>query len=313
MSRRSEQVLDWLRTRPSLAEVQQAYPEEWERVRRQVAGLAAAGDEKAVTEFLAATARPPVPSQGRRPPEREVIAAQVRRYLAVTALDQAYLRATTGVESGTVRLGLVGGSVAQRLLFRRDLERRPVSTVWFRLAWPLVRGRTRRALMPLVRQKGIYCFYSRALVRRLAVIVGDRTCLEIAAGDGTLAAFLAAEGVDVVATDDHSWADAVRYPDHVQRQPAAAALRAHRPQVVICSWPPAGNSFERLVFTTPSVQTYVVITTRHEASAGDWTAYRAQRGFDLVDDRRLGRLVLPPDLDGAVLVFTRRPDPASTP
>lgn len=307
MSRRPQQVLEWLRSRPSLAEVQQAFPGEWERVSRQVATLVEAGDEEAVKAYLAATARPPVPTQGRRPPERELVAVQVRRYLAVEALDQAYLRASTGVTEGTLRLGLVGGSIAQRLLFRRDLERRPVSMLAFRLGWPLVGRRNRRALMPLVRDQGIYCFYSRALVRRLAALVGDRRCLEIAAGDGTLAAFLAAEGVDVVATDDHSWSDAVRYPAGVLRQSATKALRTHAPQVVICSWPPPGNTFERHVFATPSVETYVVVTTHHEISSCDWTAYREQRGFDLVDDARLGRLVLPPSLNGAVLVFERRP------
>jgi hypothetical protein len=80
----------------------------------------------------------------------------------------------------------------------------------------------------------------------------------------------------------------------------------HQPQVVLCSWPPAGNSFERQVFATACVELYIVITTQHELSAGDWTTYRNQRDFDLVDDAKLGRLVLPPDLDGAVLVFRRR-------
>jgi hypothetical protein len=306
VSRRPEQVLEWLRTRPSLADVQQAYPAEWERVSRQVASLVEADDEEAVKAYLAATARPPVPTQGRRPPERELIAVQVRRYLTVEALNQAYLQASTGVTEGTLRLGLVGGSIAQRLLFRRDLERKPVSMPAFRVGWPLVGRRNRRALMPLVREQGIYCFYTRTLVRRLAALIGDRRCLEIGAGDGTLAAFLAAEGVDIVATDDQSWSDAVRYPADVIRESATKALRTREPQVVVCSWPPAGNTFERHVFTTPSVETYVVVTTHHEVGAGDWAAYRAQRDFDLVDDARLGRHVLPPSLNGAVLVFQRR-------
>src|SRR5512144_2894807 len=105
MSRRPEQVLDWLRTKPSLAEVQRDYPEEWERVRRQIAKLVAADDADAVQAFLAATAHPSVPCAGRRPPERELISAQVRRYLTVKALDQAYLSAATGVTGGRLRLG----------------------------------------------------------------------------------------------------------------------------------------------------------------------------------------------------------------
>ena len=59
--------------------------------------------------------------------------------------------------------------------------------------------------MPLVEPRGIYCFYSGALVARLAALIGARSCVEIAAGDGTLSRFLRDAGVDVVATDDASW------------------------------------------------------------------------------------------------------------
>ena len=53
----------------------------------------------------------------------------------------------------------LNGFVAQRLLFARGLERKPVSMRRFRLIWPLLWQR--RRLMPLVQPKGIYCFYSR--------------------------------------------------------------------------------------------------------------------------------------------------------
>jgi hypothetical protein len=305
MSRRLQDVQEWLRGKPSLAEVRRDYPAEWEQVRREVAVLQGSQDPQRLKDHLAALVRTPVETPGRRRPEREVISAQVHRYLAVALLDQAYLSATTGVMSGKIRLGLVGGFLAQRLLFVRELERRPVSLFWFRVVWPLVRSR--RTLMPLVRQKGIYCFYSRALIRRLADLIGDRSCLEIAAGDGTLTAFLRAAGVQITATDDHSWGDAVHYPEDVVRLDARKALRSYQPQVVICSWPPPANVFERQVFTTASVELYLVITTRHELGAGDWDVYRAQQDFELVDDPRLARLTLPPELDGAVLVFRRRP------
>lgn len=304
--RRPEQVLDWLRTKPSLGEVQREFPDEWERVRRTVETLVAADDAEALRGYLADAARPVMPGSGHRPPDTELVAAHVRQYLTLRTLDAAYLASTTGVTSGTLRLGLVGGTVAQRLLFRRDLERKPVSSVWFRLLWPLVGEHNRKALMPLVREKGIYCFYTRTLLRRLAREIGDRRCLEIGAGDGTLAGFLAAQGVDIVATDDHSWADSVEYPTTVLRQSATKALREHEPSVVLCSWPPPGNPFERLVFATPSVELYIVISTHCEMNAGNWPAYRAQQEFDLDDDVRLGRHVLPPSLDGAVLFFRRR-------
>jgi hypothetical protein len=170
--------------------------------------------------------------------------------------------------------------------------------------------------MTLVGPQGIYCFYSRELVSRLAELIGDRRCLEIAAGDGCLSRFLAERGVEIVATDDHSWSDRVRYPETVIRQDARTALRVHQPQVVICSWPPAGNPFEREVFRTRSVELYIVITSRHDWAAGNWNAYRHQRDFDFCDDPALSRLVLPPELDSAVLIFRRlhgqSPRPIST-
>jgi hypothetical protein len=159
--------------------------------------------------------------------------------------------------------------------------------------------------MPLVARKGIYCFYSKPLINALAELIGDRSCLEIAAGDGTLTRFLAAQGVDVVATDDHSWAD-VTFPPEVRQMDAPKALRAHDPEVVICSWPPAGNGFEQRVFETPSVQLYILITSRHRFASGNWEAYERQTGFEWAEDPALSRLVLPPELEAGVFVFRRK-------
>jgi hypothetical protein len=158
--------------------------------------------------------------------------------------------------------------------------------------------------MPLVGPRGIYCFYSKPLIRRLAGMIGDRRALEIAAGDGTLSRFLADAGVDVTATDDHSWRD-VTFPDSVIRQDAREAVRTRSPQVVLCSWPPAGNDFEREVFRTDSVELYVVIGSRHRFATGNWETYESQTECELEEDEALSALVLPPELDAAVYVFRR--------
>jgi hypothetical protein len=114
----------------------------------------------------------------------------------------------------------------------------------------------------------------------------------------------------VTATDDYSWRD-VRFADTVVRQDARKALAAHRPQVVICSWPPAGNSFEHQVFKTRSVQLYIVIASRHRFASADWDAYEHQTDFAFSEDATLSRLVLPPELEAAVYVFRRKaPAPA---
>jgi hypothetical protein len=230
------------------------------------------------------------------------LAQEIRRQMAAAAIKQLSLSAATGVHEGRVRFNLVNGWVAQRLLFERGLRRKPVSMPAFRLLWPVLWQR--RFLMPLVGPKGIYCFYSRPLIRRLAALIGERRALEIAAGDGTLSRFLADAGVDVTATDDHTWRD-VDVPDSVIRQDAAEAVRTRRPQVVICSWPPAGNDFEREVFRTDSVELYVVIGSRHRFATGNWETYESQTEFELEEDEALSALVLPPELDAAVYVFRR--------
>jgi 16S rRNA A1518/A1519 N6-dimethyltransferase RsmA/KsgA/DIM1 with predicted DNA glycosylase/AP lyase activity len=44
-------------------------------------------------------------------------------------------------------------------------------------------------------------------------MIASRSCLEIGAGDGTLTRFLKNQGVQIIATDNHSWKNAVDYPE----------------------------------------------------------------------------------------------------
>lgn len=298
---RRDGVLAWLRSKPPLPALQEAYPDEWVTVEREIAELGRRGDAADVRACLVSLSTPrEAPGRSRRQAE---LSAEIRRAMVTAALRDSCLRTAAGVD-GTIRFDVLNGLLAQRLLFDGGLRRKPVSMRWFRLLWPLLWQR--RRLMPLVSGKGIYCFYSRELVTALAAMIAGRRCVEIAAGDGTLSRFLAAEGVDIRATDDHSWGHRIAFPGDVLRQDARTALRAHRPQVVICSWPPAGNEFERHVFTTRSVELYIVIGSRHEHAAGDWPTYRRQATFDFAPEHDLSALVLPPELESAVYVFRRR-------
>ncbi|WP_305788696.1 hypothetical protein [Symbioplanes lichenis] len=302
--RRSARTVEWLRGNPSLEELAEAYPDVWAQARRDVEQVLGRDDEDEIREYISRVSRPQAPSRGRSSSLSERLHREIRRQMTVHLLKQAILSASTGVREGRVRFNLVAGLVAQRLLFRRGLERKPVPLRAFRAVWPLLRGQ-RRLLMPLVQPRGIWCFYSRPLITRLAALIGDRSCLEIAAGDGTLSRFLAEAGVRITATDDHSWSDSITFPESVLCEDARTALRKHRPQVVVCSWPPAGNPFEQYVFTTPGVEHYIVIGSRHEAATGNWAAYRDQSDFTFAEDVTLSRLVLPPEVDHAVYVFSR--------
>ena len=278
----------------SLREMRQAHPKEWEKVQAELAQVVNTGDIEDLKAYVQRV------SQGRG-------RSEVEQAMAVEALRKVCVAAATGVTKGRVRFNLINGWLAQRLLFKgKGLERKPVSLTRFAVTWPFLTQK--RFLMPLVEPKGIYCFYSRKLVKELAREIGGRTALEIAAGDGTLTRFLQQEGVDITATDDHSWSHSIDFPDDVENQDAITALKEHEPRVVICSWPPAGNDFEHQVFETESVELYVVIASQHAFASGNWTAYSQQQDFEYSEDKGLSRLVLPPELEGAVYLFRRKSD-----
>lgn len=303
---RPREVRAWLATDPPLAELREAFPYEWSVVQRELGEVLDGGDAAQLAAYAQRVAKPaPVRAGAPRSPSGldPRLSASVRQRMAAAAIRSISLRAATGETGSTVRFGRWSGRLAQGLLFRSGLERKPVSMLRFRLTWPLIGQRSR--LMPLVQPQGIYCFFSAAFVRRLAALI-DGPAVEIAAGDGTLTRFLRAHGTSIVATDDHSWS-AVHFPEEVERLDARAALTAHRPEVVVCSWPPSGNGFERAVFEAEHVRRYVVIGNRQTAGWGDQAAYAAagDHGFSCREAPELARLVLPPDLEPVVLIFER--------
>lgn len=295
----------------SLEELMRRHPEAWRRTGEALTTALASGRAEAVERLVrrlrveADAWRARVAASGGN--DRVVKAALphlVSERMAVLAVERTALAAAVGQKEGDFRLSFWSGVLVQKLFFARALERKPASLSLFRLVWPLVRQK--RLVMPLVQQRGIYCFYSRELVGALARLVGARPCVEIAAGDGTLSRFLRAAGVGITATDDQSWGRRVFYPPDVQRLDARRALAELAPRAVVCSWPPPGNDFERRVFATPSVELYVVIGSRHRFATGDHAAYEEQVGFTGGLDEKLSRMVLPPEIDPAVLVFHRR-------
>jgi hypothetical protein len=286
------------------------FPEEWKEVGPKLVEATGTHRAEALEAFVRAAQeaaqphRARVEKSGRNP---QVLATAmpslVRARMAVLAAQQA-LRAAAMGGSGRKRFGLWSGFIVQHLFFAKGLRRKLVSMGAFRWFWPLVTQK--RLLMPLVQPRGMYAFYSRELILALDKLIDGRKTLEIAAGDGCLSYFLNRAGCEVRATDDHSWSQNIRYPESVERLDAVSALSQHQPEVVLCSYPPPKNSFEATVFATPSVNLYIVITTRHKFAAGDWDAYERQTDFDMQADEALSHLILPPEIDPLLLVFRRK-------
>ena len=305
--KKPEAVYQWLQSNPTFKELCAEFPDEWERVQTELGSVLTEGKPELLQAYLkrlsGQASAPPKKQESTKAPE-SVLLAGVRYRMAHTAVKQHCISVATGIESGKIRFNLLNGFIAQKLLFEDGLDRKPVSLFWFRMFWPLIWQK--RLLMPLVQPEGIYCFYSRELIEALSRKIGTRSCIEIAAGDGTLTKFLRQQGVQIQASDDHSWEHAVRYPEWVARLDAKEALRLNSPEVIICSWPPAGNSFERQIFRTRTVQLYIVIGSRHRLAAGNWNDYQQQTTFSFEEDTELSSLVLPPELDAAVYCFRRK-------
>lgn len=304
------EVIGGLGTEP-LERLRERFPVLWEEVSAAIVEALAKGNPQAPVELMQKArgeadswAARLVASQQNPKVAEAALPHLVRSRLVFLGLEKCLHAAAAAQTGGRVRFGLIEGTIVQRLLFQKGLERKPASLTAFRRFWPLVRQK--RILMPLVQARGIYCFYTRELVAELKALVAGRTCVEIAAGDGTLSRFLRDAGVEVAATDNRAWSKSIQYPDWVEDLDARGALQKHRPEVVLCSWPPPGNGFERHVLAAPYVQAYVVIGSRHTFASGDWEAYRKQQAFEWAEDEKLSALVLPPELDSAVLVFRRK-------
>ncbi|AWB44718.1 SAM-dependent methyltransferase [Paenibacillus sp. CAA11] len=228
----------------------------------------------------------------------------IKARLAFYLLEQLNVIASSNTTNNSVRFNLWDGTILQKLLFRRGFERKPVSVRVFRIFWRLIINK--RVLLPLVNQKGIYCFYSKELIKELSVLIGEKSCVEIGAGDGTLTAFLNKQQLlECRATDDYSWKHYITYPDFVEKADSKTALNKYQPKAVICSWPVPKNTYERHVFQSDSVDLYIVIGTKNATYTGDFETYYNQQCFSMELDEHLSSLILPPSDENAVYIFRR--------
>ncbi|WP_310829570.1 hypothetical protein [Paenibacillus pedocola] len=228
----------------------------------------------------------------------------IKARFAIHLLEQLNIAVSSKTPAANVRFNLWDGTILQKLLFKKAFERKPVSLGLFKFFWRLIINK--KILMPLVNKKGIYCFYSKALIKELGVLIGDKKCLEIAAGDGTLTRFLNENHIPCIATDDYSWKHYIQYPVFVEQADAKTALQKYSPEVVLCSWPVPKNPYEKHVFKTDSVNLYIVIGTRSSAYTGDFEAYHNADLFTMELNERLSALMLPPSNENAVYLFRRK-------
>jgi len=302
----------------SLESLIENFPEEWQAIGQELVQATATKRPEALEAFVRSAKEAARPYEGRvensgKNPQVLAVAMPflVRKPHGLLAAQRALQAAAMGASPGRRRFGLWSGffGTAAVLLARLGSQAGLHAT----LPPAVAAGHAEAIAHAACATAGMYAFYSQELVAALARLIDGRPALEIAAGDGCLSGFLQAAGVNVRATDDHSWTQNIRYPIPSRSSTAATALKQHQPKVVLCSYPPPKNTFEQCVFRTDSVELYIVITTKHRFAAGDWQTYESQRTFAMTTDGELSRLILPPEIDPLLILFTRNSAADSVP
>lgn len=299
--------------RPALAELRALFPEAWDKVHGELAGLAGQQDPARIAACLSGARLDWRRSQPRclslRRKFNGKLAAECGYLLIRKLALEQYGRA---VQQETLKAAGPAG-LRDRLLFRLLIlplafAPRALPYRLHRFAWGLLRNRGAAAARLM--QSGCYLIATAEFVASLRSLIGGRQALEIGAGRGILAACLKRAGVALTAVDDGSWADTVPLGSGVLRLDGREALARVKPQVVVSCWPPPDNAFEPAIFATPEVQDYLVIVSRHRHASGNHQAYAGAKGFRCVQATgQLARMLLPPETESVLYIFSRTDSP----
>ncbi len=167
------------------------------------------------------------------------------------------LRSTASVpasEAGRVHLPAELPAYAEMVALMRRLDESPPDRAGPSMSW-----------LEHCEEREIFHCLTAEFVTRLAQIVsslGPGCCVEVAAGDGALAAALGTHGVPTVATDPQPRAEGV-YPLN-----ATAAIARHSPDLVIACWPPLGADIEATILQSPGVRHFIYIAQKINGQVG---------------------------------------------
>lgn len=304
--------LDLTQSHQSFTQLRERYPEYWQSLKTELSSATQNPDkkflEKSIQLFKFHQAK--IQKSGNDPKVLNLsLPHLIRARMLILALEEMNIAMQSGTKDGQIKLGFFAGIILQKLLFKQDLEPKQASLFWTKFWWRMLPSR--RMLMPLLQKQGIWNLYSREMIRELAQIIGPRQVLEIGAGNGVLSSFLTQAGIDVIATDDQSWGQYIKYPPHVQKIDAIKALNLYKCPAVLCAWAPPNNLFESKIFVSTSVEIYISIGSRHHGACFNLQAYEEQQGFDWAQNETLAAQILPPTGDWVVHIFKRKKTRAS--
>lgn len=179
--------------------------------------------------------------------------------------------------------------------------------IWTKLRQPATAAST-------IQNAGFWSIPTEELCLGIKDYAKGREIIEIGAGRGLYVSALNQVGAPTVGVDDCSWPMAQQTiksaADKITKRSAKEALAELRPTVVLSVWPPPGNSFEREIFSTKSVELYMAIVSRHRFASGNWRDYKSQesdlRGFSCVTNDVINKMMRPIEAEQQLLIFRRK-------
>ena len=99
-----------------------------------------------------------------------------------------------------------------------------------------------------------YQCWNKEYIEQLALAIKklkvNSPILEVCAGDGKLSQYLNHHDINIIGTDDFSWANITRSNNNVQRFDAIEAIKSFKPELVIASWIPYTDSTDHNILLT---------------------------------------------------------------
>lgn len=146
-----------------------------------------------------------------------------------------------------------------------------------------------------LRQKGMYAVITWQWVKPLAKWIGDRRCLEVMSGRGWLSLALRSQGVNIISTDDYSWADTIQWGEsvtEVERLDAIEAVNKYGKdiEILICAWPYMDDTAFRTISALHVINPDALIIYIGEFDGGCTADDNFHKHFQTIKDEEFHRV-----------------------
>jgi hypothetical protein len=142
--------------------------------------------------------------------------------------------------------------------------------------------------------KGMYAFISWKWINPLVEWIGNRKCLEIMAGAGYLSYALREKNISVIATDDMSWHEKMKWElvTKVEKLTANQAIFKYGKQVdiVIMGWPYMDDFAFKALRYLHRINPNALMMYIGESIEGCTADYNFFQHFDVINDHKFNKV-----------------------